>query len=178
MENGDSETNDVARSYEKALTDIDFAILLIIVNRVFCITKPYAEQFQKPTCDLVKCYQSIEQVSVCLAELIYGDDQLHELYNEFTTFIEHNEIDHRLSRVACRRYQTVKDYFADVYKPLINMTIEELGRRFTEHQRIAMNISNLIPSYIVNTRFSDVSTLFNYYKDDLQTDDSSIHKAE
>jgi len=58
------------------------------------------------------------------------------------------------------------------------MTIEELGRRFTEHQKIAMNISNLIPSYIVNTQFSDVLELFNHYKDDLQTDDSSVHKAE
>ncbi len=58
------------------------------------------------------------------------------------------------------------------------MTIEELGRRFPEHQKIAMNISNLIPSYIVNTQFSDVSTLFNHYKDDLHTDDSNILKAE
>ncbi len=58
------------------------------------------------------------------------------------------------------------------------MTIEELGRRFTEHQKIAMKISNLIPSCIVNTEFSDVSELFNHYKDDLQSDDSSVHKAE
>jgi hypothetical protein len=59
------------------------------------------------------------------------------------------------------------------------MTIEELGRRFTEHQKIAMSISNLIPSYTANTQFSNVSTLFNHYnKDDPQTDDASIHKAE
>jgi hypothetical protein len=60
-----------ARSYEKALTDID----------LFCITKPYAEQLKKSACDLVKCYQSIEQVSIYLAELIYDNAQLDELYN-------------------------------------------------------------------------------------------------
>ncbi|CAM4832642.1 unnamed protein product [Rotaria magnacalcarata] len=52
VESGDSEISGLARSYGKALTDIDFVIPLIVVNRVFCITKPYAEQLQKPTCDL------------------------------------------------------------------------------------------------------------------------------
>jgi hypothetical protein len=64
IENDDSEISGVAHSYEKSLTDIDFAIPMIIMNRVFSITKPYAEQLQKPTCDLVKCYQSIEQGSI------------------------------------------------------------------------------------------------------------------
>lgn len=114
IENDDSEISGFARSFEKALTDIDFAIPLIIVNRVFCITKPYAEQLQNPTCDLVKCYQSIEQASLYLAELIYDDDQLHQLYNEFIEFVEINEINNSLSRTARRRYQCVKDYFTDV----------------------------------------------------------------
>ncbi len=114
VENGDSETSSLARSYEKALTDIDFAVPLIIVNRVFCITKPYVEQLQKPTCDLLKCYQSIEEASLYLAELIYDDNQLEELYNEFTLFVQCNEIDNRLSRTTSRRYQTTKDYFTDV----------------------------------------------------------------
>ncbi|CAF4223632.1 unnamed protein product, partial [Rotaria magnacalcarata] len=84
-----------------------------IVNRVFCITKPYAEQLQKPTCDLVKCYQSIEQVSIYLAELIYDDSQLNELYNEFNEFVELYEIDVCLSRTASRQYQTVENYFTE-----------------------------------------------------------------
>jgi len=114
VENGDSETSGLARSYGKALTDIDFAVPLIIVNRVFCITKPYAEQLQKPTCDLLKCYRSIEEASLYLAELIYDDNQLEELYNEFNVFVQSNEIDNRLSRTASRRYSTVKDYFTHV----------------------------------------------------------------
>ena len=36
IDNGDSETSGLVRSYQKALTDIDFAIPLIIVNRLFC----------------------------------------------------------------------------------------------------------------------------------------------
>ncbi|CAM4847026.1 unnamed protein product [Rotaria magnacalcarata] len=178
IENGDSETSGLARSYEKSITDIDFAIPLIIVNRVFCITKPYAEQLQKPTCDLVKCYQSIEQVSIYLAELIYDDSQLNELYNEFNEFVELYEIDVCLSRTASRQYQTVENYFTELYKTFINMVIDELGSRFNEHQKIAVNIAKLIPSFIVDTKFSDVSAMFNHYKDDLQSADSSTHKAE
>jgi len=58
------------------------------------------------------------------------------------------------------------------------MTIDELGRRFTVHQNIALSISKLIPSFIADTQFSDVLTIFNHYKDDLQSDDGSVHKAE
>ena len=76
IENGDSETNTLARTYEKTLTDIDFAVSLIVVNRVFCIIKPCAEQLQKPTCDLVKLCHNIEEVSMYLVKLIYDDDQL------------------------------------------------------------------------------------------------------
>ncbi|CAM2727678.1 unnamed protein product, partial [Rotaria socialis] len=123
VESSDSETSGLARSYGKALTDIDFVIPLIVVNRVFCITKPYAEQLQKPTCDLLKCYQSMEHASTYLAELIYDDNQVNVLYNEFTKFIELNEIDNCLSRAASRRYESVKDYFIDVYRTFITTTI-------------------------------------------------------
>ena len=43
IENGDSETSPLARIYEKTLTDMDFGVSLIVVNRVFCIIKPCAE---------------------------------------------------------------------------------------------------------------------------------------
>ena len=56
----------------------------------------------------------IEEVSLYLAELHYDSSQLEELYNEFTMFVESNEIDIRLSRTTSRRYETIKDYFIDV----------------------------------------------------------------
>ncbi|CAF3454261.1 unnamed protein product [Rotaria socialis] len=159
VESGDSETSGLARSYGKALTDIDLVMPLIIVNRVFCITKPSG-------------------VNRGGTELIYDDNQVNELYNEFTKFIELNEIDNCLSRTASRRYESVKDYFIDVYRTFITTTIEELGRRFNVHQKLAMSIANLIPLYFVNTDFSNVSSLFQHYKDDLQTDNPNIHKVE
>ena len=111
IENGDSETSSHSTGYEKALTNTNFAVSLIIVNRVFCIIKPYAEQLQQPTCDLLRCYQSIEQASIYLTELIHDDNQLDELYNELINFIEINEINNCLSRVTTRRYQTLQDFF-------------------------------------------------------------------
>ena len=51
------------------------------------------------------------------------------------------------------------------------MTHEELNRRFSKHQNTPVTVSKLIPSYIVDVEFSDVSIMFEYYKDDLQTDD-------
>ncbi|CAF3411414.1 unnamed protein product, partial [Rotaria sp. Silwood2] len=111
VDHGDSETSGLSRAYVKALRDIDFAIPLGIVSRVFSITKPYVEQLRKPTCDLIKCYQRIEQISTYLAELIYDNNQLDELYNEFVTFAEANEIDIYLSRTASCHHKTTKCYF-------------------------------------------------------------------
>ena len=58
------------------------------------------------------------------------------------------------------------------------MNLEELSRRFAEHEKLAMSISKLISSYIVNSNFSDVLPLFTQYKGDLLTDDLCIYKAE
>ena len=128
IENGDSETSSHATGYEKALINTDFAVPIIIVNRVFCIIKPYAEQLQQPACDLLRCYQSIEQASMYLTELIHDDNQLDELYNELINFIEINNC---LSRVTTRRYQTLKGFFyrCEYYMPniCINIRCQFLG---------------------------------------------------
>ena len=57
------------------------------------------------------------------------------------------------------------------------MTHEEL-KRFSKHRNTAVAVPKLISPYIVNVEFSDVSTMFEHYKDDLQTDNINIHKAE
>ena len=120
IEQGDSETSSLARAYAKAILDIDFTIPLIIVGRVFYITKGYTEQFQKPTCDLVKCYQGIEQISTYLSRLLYDGEHFNEVYDEFTTFATTNEIEIRLSRIAFLKYPTVKEYFKEVRESQIS----------------------------------------------------------
>ena len=47
-------------------------------------------------------------------------------------------------------------------------------KKISEHQKIAVILAKLIPSYIL----SDVSTMFEYYKDDLQINDMNIHKTK
>ena len=58
------------------------------------------------------------------------------------------------------------------------MTIGELSKRFTEHQKITTSIPKLIPSYIVNIDFSDVLHSFSYSQDDLSNVDRCILKVE
>ncbi|CAF1213615.1 unnamed protein product [Adineta steineri] len=159
IENGDPETSDLALAYEKAINDIDFVIPLIVVNRVFCITKPYAEQLQKPTCDLVKCYQSIEEISIYLFKLLYHDAQLNELYNEFIKFIESNETNNCLTRTASRRYKTVKDYFADANErsSTINDTLKIIQpiKFFYPNIYILLELYALIPASVADAERVD-----------------------
>ena len=53
---------------------------LIVVSRVFGLTKPYAESLQSSTCDLVQCYEKIEELALYLIELM-NDDHMDKLYD-------------------------------------------------------------------------------------------------
>ncbi|CAF1414505.1 unnamed protein product [Adineta steineri] len=87
----------LAKAIESTNNETKRRHLVKLCETLFCITKPCTEQLQKSACDLLKCYQSIVQISRYLAEFLYDDKQLDELQNK---------IDNSLSRIACRSYLT------------------------------------------------------------------------
>ena len=58
------------------------------------------------------------------------------------------------------------------------MNVEELSRRFAEHEKIAMSISKLIHHTLLIAIFLMFYHYLLKYKDDLLTEDLCIHKAE
>ena len=57
VENADSETSANFRAYLKSIKDLDF-----VVSRVFAILRPYTEMLQSKICDLIHCYNNIQEV--------------------------------------------------------------------------------------------------------------------
>ncbi|CAF3018270.1 unnamed protein product [Rotaria sp. Silwood2] len=172
---GDEESFSLSRGYLKSLLDSEFCIPLIIVSRVFAVIKPCAEQLQTTTLDLIKCYESIEQVAMHLSEMMHDDQQINKLYDELVTFTS----EHNISIILPGQYKkTMKELFSDVYQTFVSNTITELSYRFMEHQKIIVRISRLIPLHVVSTKFNELKEVIEFYLDDLPSNDMIVIETE
>ncbi|CAF2907259.1 unnamed protein product [Rotaria sp. Silwood2] len=176
MENADAETGANARAYFKCIKDLDFIICLFVVSRIFAILKPYTEVLQSKNCDLAQCYDNIEEVAIYLAELKYDVTKFHELETELEHFAGENDITLTLPRT--NKYENVSAYVKTIYETFIETTLTELGNRFSKHKKILANVLNLLPSYVVEKQFNDVKQAFDFYKDDLPSNDMNVLAAE
>ncbi|CAF1400247.1 unnamed protein product [Rotaria sordida] len=176
MENADAETGANARAYFKCIKDLDFIICLFVVSRIFAILKPYTEVLQSKNYDLAQCYDNIEEVAIYLAELKYDVTKFHELETELEHFAGENDITLTLPRT--NKYENVNAYVKTIYETFIETTLTELGNRFSKHKKILVNVFNLLPSYVVEKEFNDVKQAFDFYKDDLPSNDMNVLAAE
>ncbi|CAF3642478.1 unnamed protein product, partial [Rotaria sordida] len=137
---------------------------------------PYTEVLQSKNYDLAQCYDNIEEVAIYLAELKYDVTKFHELETELEHFAGENDITLTLPRT--NKYENVNAYVKTIYETFIETTLTELGNRFSKHKKILVNVFNLLPSYVVEKEFNDVKQAFDFYKDDLPSNDMNVLAAE
>jgi hypothetical protein len=172
---GDSDTSALASAYHKSISsDIEFITPLIIISRVFALTKPYTESLQSPTCDLVQCYDNIEELTLYLVELL-SDDNMDKLHDDLAQFANDHDIPYQLSR---RKKTTPRSFFNLIYRSFISSTIDELGPRFSDHQKLAVKISKLMPNTVKEIEFADVKETFEFYREDLISDNFLVLESE
>lgn len=111
-----------------------------------------------------------------LAELKYDLTKFNELETELEQFASENDITLAVSRTS--KYKNISEYMKNIYEPFIETTLTELGNRFSKHQKILTNAFSLLPSYVVDKEFSDVKQAFDFYKDDLPSNDINVLAAE
>ncbi|CAF4889588.1 unnamed protein product [Rotaria sp. Silwood1] len=176
MENADVETSANARAYFKCIKDLDFIICLSVVSHIFAILKPYTEVLQSKNCDLAQCYDNIEKVALYLAELKYDVTKFNEPETELENFAGERDI--ILTFPRTNKYENVSAYLKNMYETFIETTLTELGNRFSKHQKILTNVFNLLPSYVVEKEFNNVKQAFDFYKDDLPSNDMNLLATE
>ena len=172
VESGDSETSANSRAYLKSIKDLDFAVCLFVVSRVFAILKPYTEMLQSKNCDLIQCYENIQEVSLHLAELECNEKMFEELLNELEIFSRDNDITFVIART--NKHKTVGDYVKHIYEMFIQTTSAQLDQRFSKHQKIATGIINLLPSTVVDKTLNDVKDVFEFYITDLPSNNIDV----
>jgi hypothetical protein len=175
-ESGDSETSANSRAYLKSITDLDFIVCLFVISRVFAILKPYTEMLQSKNCDLVQCYNNIQDVALYLTELKYDERKFNELIDDLENFSHHNDITFTIPRT--NKYKSVSDYTKHIYELFIQTTLLELDKRFNKHQHNAINIINLLPSAVIDKTLNEVKNIFQFYQADLPSSNLDIITAE
>lgn len=169
------EASALAAAYHKAISSyIEFITPLIIVSRTFALNKPYSESLQSPSSDLVECYNNIEELTLYLVELL-NNDNMDKLHDDLIKFAIDHDIPYQLSR---RKKTTSRAFFDSIYQSFISSTIDELGPRFSSHQKLAAKISKLMPNHVKEIEFADVKNTFEFYQDDLVSNDFVVLESE
>ena len=176
IENGDADTSANSLAYLKAIIDLDFIVCLFVISRVFAILKPYTEMLQSKNCELIRCYENIQDVSTHLAELKYDENKFEELINEFEVFLQDNDITCTVPRR--NKFKNVKDYLKHIYEIFLETTLSELGRRFSSHQKNIVKMISLLPSAVVDKAFDNVKDIIEFYQSDLPSNNIDVVKAE
>ena len=142
---GDAETAAMSRACRKSIMDGEFALALVVVSRIFLLTKPYSEQLQNPTMDLTICYEKIEDLCTHLAEQLNDDDYRDKRYNEFVLFLN----EHGISEARQRgNHKTSRELFDSVLTAFVSNTLTELSGRFSKQQQIAAKLCHFLPSMV------------------------------
>ena len=144
-ETADAESAANARAYRKLTMDVEFAVVLVIVSRIFSLTKPYSEQLQDPKMDLAVCYEKIEDLCTYLSEQLYSDDYRNKLYNNFLLFLDEQNINRERPR---NNQQTLRELFDSVFTTFISSTLNELAKRFSKQQQTAAKLSRFLPQMV------------------------------
>jgi hypothetical protein len=172
---GDSDTSALAAAYHKSISsDIEFIAPLIIISRIFALTKPYTESLQSPTCDLVECYDNIEELTLYLVELL-NNDNMDKLHDDLVQFAIDHDIPYQLSR---RKKKTPCAFFDLTYQSFTSSTVDEPGPRFSAHQKLAATISKLMPAHVKKIEFANVKNTLEFYKEDLVSDKFLVLESE
>ncbi|CAF2973494.1 unnamed protein product [Rotaria sp. Silwood2] len=158
---GDSETSALSGAYHESISsNIEFITSLIVVSRVLALTKPYTESLQSPTCDLVQCYDKIQELALYLTELL-NDDNMDKLHDDLIQFAAQHDIPFVLSR---RKKIIPRAFFESIHQAFISSTVDELGPRFSTHQKLAVKISKLMALHVKEIEFADLKDTFEFYK--------------
>ena len=100
---------------------------------------------------------------------------MDKLHNDLIEFATQHDIPFELSR---REKAASRGFFESIYQAFISSTIDELGLRFSTRQKLAVKISKLIPLHVKEVEFADMKDTFEFYKEDLLSDNFALLESE
>ena len=148
LDDKDADVRCDARIYLRSIMELEFAIVLIVVSRVFALTKPYSEKLQEPTTDLISTYVGIEQLATHLAELQNDCAVRDKLFGDMCAFLGEHDIPDTPTPRRRQQRKTCRELFDTALDTFISATLDELGSRFAAHQQIAIKLALLLPNQV------------------------------
>ena len=100
---------------------------------------------------------------------------MDKLHNDLIEFATQHDIPFELSR---RKKVASRAFFESIYQAFMSSTIDELGPRFSTHQKRAVKISKLMPLPVKEVEFADMKDTFEFYKEGLLSNNFVLLEGE
>ena len=149
---------------------------------IFGFTKPLSVLLQGSSTDLIAAYSEIDKVKRILLELRENDE--YEFGPLFQSMLDMAEIVHlegmpvpricqqQTARSNIEASSPMEYWCRTVFVPFLDHLLQELDNRFSQLAQDAIKVFCLIPSELPRLLESDITTLFERFKDDLPSPSS------
>ena len=145
-----------------AITNHQFVIGMLTLRDVLAVTKTVATSLQAVNKDL-RC---VAEVRVCIAVLKKKRDEPHEIMIEIACDADNLlKEDLRMPRISSQQINSpnieannLKEYYTrSLLIPFLDGVISNLNDRFSHHAETAMRMSALVPAFLNEQTFNEVS---------------------
>jgi len=174
-----------ARSNElvSAISKCDFICSLFIIESFSSLFLPLSTILQSQDLDIFGALEHVDSIATVMQQRRDdAENEFKQLFDEVSDVCNELDIDIRLPRRCGRQTQrdnhpaqTVEEYFRiSIYISYIEQLIEEFRSMFAALREKALNVQHLVPRFIVESKFSDLKEVTEFYESDLNGSSSSI----
>lgn len=182
----DKESAISARNIQKCVTDFEFLVALEIMARVSGHLIILSESLQAIGQDIARALGDIETTMTIISDDRENvDEAFGGLYNKVLERAAQLDITESKPRVPRRsQYRananndcSPKEYFkVNLFIPMLDHVLADMGTRFGIHQQKSMMLSSLIPAFVTNVTFEDLQPAIDKY--DIFLSDETTLRAE
>ncbi|KAJ8035282.1 52 kDa repressor of the inhibitor of the protein kinase [Holothuria leucospilota] len=159
-----------AESLEKSVCNSEFAVSLVILEKLSGLILPVSRVLQTVGGDLAQALASVNRLQSVLNEM-RTEEEFCNLYQKAESVARDvMEVELRKPRIAARSSyrpnaetpeNTTKDYYrVNFFYPAIDSIIADLEHRFGPHQQKIMKLNYLLPSCMEFAKHADVTGNF------------------
>ncbi|XP_029345792.1 uncharacterized protein LOC103308300 [Acyrthosiphon pisum] len=167
----------MARSFHKKMCDFEFIITLFTVDKLLGITYQVSVNLQKPNIDLCTAVESIELVQSVISEIRSNVEREFKEVFQFALNVANNlGVTKLMPRIVGtqnhrQNYSTNSPevYFRiSLFIPYLDELSMSLTNRFTKHKKVLLSLQHIVPFYVINSNYSDVSDAITFYQTDFE----------
>ncbi|CAF1227009.1 unnamed protein product [Rotaria sordida] len=187
MKSKDKESSIRSNLFYGAISSSEFLCSLPMLNKLLSFTINVARSLQNSKIDLMNCISNIEDILQVMQMMRNEpDEEYNYLFQEAQHLGKYTETVIEMPRITKRQINrdnipasSAYDYFKlNIFIPLLDHFLVAIKDRFSEHVKKAAAISCLVPKYIVDKSYDDLTPAIEIYNNFLSAGSDVQVKSE